>query len=90
MNSIGQKFKKSKTIGLKNYVTQTIGNKHSMKNEKVPVLENTPNGLIDNYSNHPNNLYEPIKGIELPKTKHSFQIKKTKHKSKHSNNSNFQ
>lgn len=86
MNSIGSKFKHPKTIGLKNCSNQNIGHKMSMKNAKTPALENTPQGYIENYSNHPNNMYEPIKGMSYkPKQNKGFQIEKPKKQSKKSN-----
>lgn len=85
MFSLGQKKQKPKNIGHKNYDIVNIGNKIIDKISKTSNLRATANGLIQNYSNHPNNLYEPIKGVEI-KTKSKYTVEKPK-KSKSHNHS---
>ena len=54
-----------------------MGHKIIDKVSKLSNLKSTANGLIENYSNHPYLLYEPIKGVEI-KTKSKFTVEKPK------------
>jgi len=79
MNSLGNKKFKAQSMGNKQYLSgKTLGSKLYDKSSKIPNLEQKPYPNIDNYSNHPNTLYEPIKGVDMPKTKKSYQIEKPK------------
>jgi hypothetical protein len=83
MFSLGHKKHKVKTIGHKNYYLNYIGNRNFDKSGKAPELRATSDGIIENYSNHPNSLYEPIRGVEMKSTPHKFQVEKPKKHKKH-------
>lgn len=79
MNTIGNKRTKGKTMGYKNNGSNRMGNKFTSINKPTDyVLEPTKDGTIQNYANHPQTMAEPIKGIDMPKTKHNFQVEKPK------------
>lgn len=82
MFSLGIKKTKPKNIGHKSYELVNMGHKIIDKVSKLSNLKSTSNGLIENYSNHPNNLYEPIKGVEI-KTKSKFTVEKPKNHKSH-------
>ncbi len=84
MNSLGNKKFKLQSMGNKQYLSgKTLGSKLYDKSSKVPNLEQKSDPNITNYANHPNNLYEPIKGINMPKIKKSYLIEKPKTDKKH-------
>ena len=64
-----------------------MGHKIIDKTTKIPNLKSTLNGLLDNYSNHPNNLYESIKGVEI-NTKSKFTVQKPKKHKSHNQSDN--
>jgi len=76
MNALGHKKHNLKSIGHKSYYLNHIGNKMYDKSSKVPDLKNSTDGLIENYSNHPNQIYEPIKGVQLKTSKSKFLLEK--------------
>jgi len=78
MNSLGHKKQNSKSIGNKNYFLNHIGHKVFDKGLKPLNLKATGNGLIENYSNHSNSIYEPIKGVEIKTNKSKFTVEKQK------------
>lgn len=80
MNSLGHKKNKIKTLGSKNYYLNYLGHKSYEKNNKDSNLQTTPTGIIENYANHPNTLYEPIKGVEIKQNKNNYQIEKSRPK----------
>ena len=85
MNSLGHKRTRITTIGNKNYYLNYLGNKSYTKGSKTPNLQTTSNGIIENYSNHPHTMAEPIKGVEIKQNKSNYQVEKPK-KNKKLNN----
>ena len=64
MNTLGNKRSRPQTIGNKIVLSYVIGHKINPKSHVLGLLEQTPTGEIVNYSNHPNQAYDPIKGNE--------------------------
>jgi hypothetical protein len=78
MISVGQKRNKVKTtMGNRNYHSNNIGHKHIEKSSKGPQLQPS-SGIIENYSNSASQAYEPIKGVDIKTSKHSFRVEKPK------------
>lgn len=76
MYSLGNKKRHLNFLGHKNYHLNNIGNKMHDKAMKTPSLKTTEDGLIQNYSNHANSIYEPIKGVEIKTSKSKFIVEK--------------
>ncbi len=86
MNTLGNKKNHISTLGNKNYHLNYLGNKVFSKGSKSSNLQTTPNGIIENYSNHPHTMAEPIKGVENKQSKNNYQVEKPKKSKKHNDN----
>lgn len=78
MNTLGVKRSGTRTVGLKNVSSNRVGSKmNSVNKQQVSnaLGVDSKDGIV-NYGNSSQMIYEPIKGVELPKTKRSFQLEK--------------
>lgn len=77
MISLGHKKHNIKTMGQKNYYLNYIGHKViDRSNAKGQIKEHLKDGLIQNYSNHPYSISEPIKGVDYKPKQNNYVIEK--------------